>query len=86
MITIYVPMSARDALLLPRGSGEGHRGVWFYDPAVYAVSLGDEVSFVSGGAEVARGTVTKMGTEEMPDGDFKVYCSRVNGKVFEWEG
>ena len=84
---IHVPMSGRDALLLPLGSGEGHRGIWFYDPDVWSVKVGDMVIFVSGCEEVARGIVNRMGTDAtdlLPEA-FKLYCSRVNGKVFEWE-
>ena len=80
-------MIARDALLLPPGCGEGHRGIWFYDPTVYGeIKTGDRVIFHSGGEEVAKGVVTA--DEQMPSGDmpedFRKYCSRVNGKVFFW--
>lgn len=88
-VTLHVPMSARDALLLPRGMADGHRGVWFYDPTVLKegpIDVGDTVVFVSGGSEIAKVVVVKegRGNVELPEGDFVKYCSRINGKVFAW--
>jgi hypothetical protein len=81
-------MCARDSLLLPAGgpSVEGHRGVWFYDPLVFGhIEKEDSVVFVSGGEVVARGTVREVDVAAAPSEEFRKYCSRVNGRVFQWD-
>jgi hypothetical protein len=68
------------------GCREGHRGVWFYDPAVTKCTLraGDVVRFVDANDPdkvYAEGTVL----EEVEPKDHPKVCSGVNHKGFRWE-
>lgn len=84
---IDVGMNQRDSLLLapPAAAGDGHRGLWFYDPAVVGgtIEVGDAVRFtLFGDAVLAAGRVV---AHERPD-DHPKFCSRINHEGFRWEG
>lgn len=76
----FIPMCWRDAITVKGDTEDAHRGVFFYDPAVFPqVEIGDEIEFICHGALVVNGIVSELlNTSDFP-------YSKINDKGFRYE-
>jgi hypothetical protein len=79
---INIPMISRSSVTIHGDTADAHKGIWFYDPALYGhIAADDVVVFGNNGEQFARGIVTEIGLN--PE-DFPKFCSGMNRAGFRW--